>query len=693
MITQTINDLQTRAQAYPTENFNDRIEAIATEFRYMSDFMMRNGNDPGRHELYAELKARLRHIAYDLDVRSTLMEQPYIKAWHRQLLNGDTSAETLQSALLADATPERHHESLYLAFMALLTSYHWGRQQQEEWTVYLVSQQVSVIDRATLVSALTLSAIEHFDKYKAACLASVYAKATDPMVRERAYVGCLLSLNRISDDEMTEVRKPVLDILGTVEVAELFMQMISCTNALADAQEIRKELIPNILRNQPYEIKDGKIIEKGEGDDNEAGKDYDPDEENASLDAMEDSVKRMIKMQKNGSDIFFEGFRQMKRFPFFQKFVNWFTPYYNEHPDIPKSEALAESSNFIERVTTLGPFCESDKYSFVIAMTAVLKSMPENVRTMMENGEMGPLGMHQSDDDMLAPSLLRLQYLQDLYRFYNICPLAEKMYNPFSELNKCYIGVATATHTTDKEKRNLCLYLLKKDKQMPVRNTVARLLNRFIDRESFDRHYCHAELKLLSGDYPVAVSLYNKCLELKPGNTSCLRSLAKAYYLGGDYEKAAFYYDALHTLQPDRLSYSLNFAMAMTMDGKADEVINELFRLDFEHPDNLSIMNTLVWTLLHAGKTEQALSTAQRMMKNSGAVGDFSVCLNAAYAQLAMNNPVDAVETLRLYYNAMPSDKQQGFIAMLMQSMNADAALLGKYSIGEAEMNVIASQI
>ena len=133
MITQTINDLQTRAQAYPTENFNDRIEAIATEFRYMSDFMMRNGNDPGRHELYAELKARLRHIAYDLDVRSTLMEQPYIKAWHRQLLNGDTSAETLQSALLADATPERHHESLYLAFMALLTSYHWGRQQQEEW--------------------------------------------------------------------------------------------------------------------------------------------------------------------------------------------------------------------------------------------------------------------------------------------------------------------------------------------------------------------------------------------------------------------------------------------------------------------------------------------------------------------------------------------------------------------------------
>ncbi|MBQ7451200.1 MAG: hypothetical protein IJV60_01425 [Prevotella sp.] len=692
-IPSTIELLRQKALAYPNENWNDRLEAIETEFRYMSDFMLGGGKDPQRSALYEELRARLRHISYDLEVRSTLMEMPYVKVWQKELLMRDNSTEMLQSSMLNVVDESQRHQALYHAFMALLTSYHWDKTIQEEWATFLSSQQVDGVIQATLTSALTLSAIEHFDKYKAMCLANIYHDNRKETVRQRAYIGCLLALSRVSGDEMTSVRRLVLDNLTSEgegrlgNVTEIFMQMNMCANVDKDAREIQNKIMPNIMRNQPFEITD-----KGFSERKDNGDAYDPEAENANLDSLEKSVNRIINMQKNGSDIFFSGFSQMKRIPFFRKYVNWFVPFYSNHPDLPEEAIQTAKTKFAERITERGPFCESDKYSFVIGLSSAISHIPENARQMMENGELGPLGMHGDDDNMQNPSLLRLLYMQDLYRFYRLCPLAEKMYNPFSELNKCLIGIAAATHISDEEKRDLCVYLIKKDKEMPVRNTVARLLNRFDDKESFDRHYCHAELKLLTNDYPVAITLYNKCLEIKPGNKMCLRSLAKAHYQNGEYDKAASYYDALHTLQPDSLSYILNYCMAMVMAGKAADVVNEMYRMDFEHPDNIDIMNCLTWTLLYAEKAEQAQKTADRMMKIEGAGKTLSVCLNAAYAHLANNDVVKAIDILKAFADNSDDNVRKDIVTLFADSMEEDKALLNKYHIEDAERDIIISQ-
>ena len=689
----TIELLKQKALAYPNENWNDRLEAIETEFRYMSDFMLSGGKDTQRGMLYKELQSRLRHISYDLEVRSTLMEMPYIKDWQRELLTRDNSTEMLQSNILNAEDEAQRHQTLYLAFMALLTSFHWNKAKQEEWAMFLSSQQIDEVIQVTLTSALTLSTIEHFDKYKAMCLANIYNDNKKEKVRQRAFIGCILSLSRISGDDMTPIRQQVLDCLTQdsdgrlTGVTEIFMQMNSCANVDNDAREIQKNIMPNIMRNQPFEITDRGISERKEKD--EA---YNPEAENANLDSLEKSVNRIINMQKNGSDIFFSGFSQMKRVPFFRKYINWFIPFYNNHPDLSEQAQQTAKTKFAERITERGPFCESDKYSFIIGLSSAFNQIPENARKMMENGELGPLGMHDDDDNMQKPSLLRLLYMQDLYRFYRLCPLAEKMYNPFSELNKCLAGIATATHISDEDKRDLCIYLIKKDKELPIRNTVARLLNRFDNKESFDRHYCHAELKLLTKDYSVAISLYNKCLEIKPNNMPCLRSLAKAHYQNGEYEKAASYYDALHTLQPNSLSHILNYCMAMVMAGKAADVVNEMYRLDFEHPDNTDIMNCLTWTLLYAEKAEQALSVANRMMKTEKATNTLSVCLNIVYAYLANNNVKDAIETLKTFAENTEENVRKDIVSLLVNSMEEDKALLNIYHIEDAEIDIIVSQ-
>ena len=49
---------------------------------------------------------------------------------------------------------------------------------------------------------------------------------------------------------------------------------------------------------------------------------------------MEESFQKMAEMQKQGTDIYFGGFSQMKRFPFFNELSNWFVPFYSHHPAV-----------------------------------------------------------------------------------------------------------------------------------------------------------------------------------------------------------------------------------------------------------------------------------------------------------------------------------------------------------------------
>ena len=48
-------------------------------------------------------------------------------------------------------------------------------------------------------------------------------------------------------------------------------------------------------------------------------------------------------------------------------------------------------------------------------MASVMKQMPENVRKMMDSGEVGPIGMREEGTAPDA-AFIRLRYLQDLYR-------------------------------------------------------------------------------------------------------------------------------------------------------------------------------------------------------------------------------------------------------------------------------------
>ena len=631
-INDAIAQLKEWAMKYPGEGFSDRLEAVATDFRYMSDFMLQGMKDEHRGELFAAMQQKLRDIDYDLEVRRTIWERPEVATYKKIFTHPDCSAEMLQDILLDKTDAKEHFIRLTNTFMVLYASLHWKDSEATEWATFLCNDNVSPIDAATLVSAITLNTLEHRNAPKVRCLKDVYKNSTSELVRQRTLVGLVM--------------------IGEEPSIETHIQMVACANADKDSNEIRQNIMPNIIKNQPLKMVNGQWKIDDEDDLNKG--EYDPDadkREEESIEAMEESVKQMLKMQKKGSDIFFEGFSQMKRFPFFNKMVNWFIPYYPEHPDIETTMKNIGNSSFVDVVMKRGPFCESDKYSFIIAISSVLQQLPENVRKMMESGDMGPIGMRGKDADLNDPAFIRLQYLQDLYRFMRLNNIGKMMYNPFNNLDKIlerFIRNATQQENT------LRINTEHNNKE----NTEYTTLYTY-----------YANWKLKEREYNTALKYYIICLKQRPQSPSIMRGLARAYYCVGDYEKSASYFDALITINPENLNNHLNYAKAMAKAGKVEKILNALYKLEFENPENEVIQDTLGWALLYAGKAAEAEQYCHDVIAH-------------AYALIINNKAKDAIELLK------------GYTAeQVEENMKADAQLLHQYGIGEAEKAIILSAI
>ena len=120
---------------------------------------------------------------------------------------------------------------------------------------------------------------------------------------------------------------------------------------------------------------------------------------------LEENMQKMIDMQRSGADIYFGGFAQMKRHSFFLKTCNWLMPFTPHHPAVSKIWNGVQGKRFLHKMMQTGSFCESDKYSFVLAFDKVVGMLPQKLLDMLENGE----GRHVYCLTFLFP-LLQLTY-------------------------------------------------------------------------------------------------------------------------------------------------------------------------------------------------------------------------------------------------------------------------------------------
>lgn len=688
---QALEELRKVSAAYPGEGYADRVEALSTEFGYMSDYMLKGYRDDKRGELFADIQRRITALDYDLRVRKTLKENPILKVACRDVDASFGSASAVMQRLESAQDVREKYDVLSKTFLSLLVSGYWMQKEQKEWAAALLSMDTAFA--SLLVSAIGLSAMTNSCKGKVQCLIDVYKAGGDDKLRQRSFVGAVLAASRKGVDaaEADALFRDIMSVPGAAgDLISLQIQLLASANAEADATEINKNIMPDIVKNQPFRLSKNGFVEKDEDKDA-----FDPNADERMMETVKSGVDKMIQMRKNGSDVFFSGFSSMKRFPFFVSVSNWFMPFVNDHPDIAPVMEMLGGSPLVKKVVTNSPFCDSDKYSFILGYGSVYKSMPDEVRKMVENGEVSPLGLGDAEIQS-TPAFARLQYLQDMYRFFKLNTLGKVFHNPFVEVTDYRPSVGARRHLSDAARKSLFTCMLR-DERLWVRGKgnllapVVRLLASFEDKESYEYQSCKAECSARVEDYEGAKEGYSKCLRLKPNDPVQMRGMARVCYATGEFAKAAFYFDALHTLFPKRKSYVLNYAMAMTMDGMAESVVNDVYRLDYENPGDENVMNTLVWVLLYANKAEQAVTVSTKLLERPDGYATFGVALNAFYAHLAAGQAQKAVDILQKHCETLDSDGRKAFAERLSDEMKEDDRMLAMYGIGNAEKSVIVS--
>lgn len=655
-----IMELDTYLMAWPNPQSREKLETLKSEYDLMADYWIQGITDPERDEQYRRLLQRIYVLMANIAIHRHISATSFLQQLHRNArqsgrpMNLETIRQEMEGFVsevaMLELEPEHtrkeksaalykaHQQQMNLLFNFLLTSNIWTDSTGHVIENLLASPTVDTIDQQLLVSAVMLSLMNRFDIVKFRTLIGVYRRSTDENVRQRALIGWVLGL----DDAMLEIypeQSTLVDELlkskrVRAELTELQIQMIYTMDAEQDTNTINREIMPDILNNQAFRVTKNGIEEV---EDNPLEDVLHPDAAEQRMEKLEQSFQRMIDMQRKGSDIFFGGFSQTKRFPFFYDISNWFVPFFMQHPDIAQFVDRHESNRFLETILSKGPFCNSDKYSFLIAFQQVINQLPESMRKAMKHGEANMAEMEVDRNEQQTPAYIRRNYLMDLYRFFRLFPNRQAFVNPFEynlyDLPACCFFCSDVFCDTPLDAHKVEVVRVMKKHHMDQASDI--LLGTFPEAMHDVQYYLWTEN-------------YSSALELDPDNERALSARARSYFSNGMYDDANDDYEHLLLLHPGKVSYMLNRAVCLVNLEEYEDALKLLYQLNYEHEDDVNIQRVLAWTLTCDGKLEQADKLYQQLTSSDSATSEDY--LNKGYCQWLLGRIKEADDCFDQYF-------------------------------------------
>lgn len=683
----------------------ERFQQIRNDYRLMLDFLLRGFRDTERDRLYSQLIVRFDQLVADTDTNmqtensqmfanikknlaafSAQHDEVYgrLEAFVTDMAMTELEEEAIQDLKQKDLY-ERHYSFMSKLFEHIWLSPQWSDDDMAAYERLLLSPTIERNDIMLILSAVFLANSQCFDARKTLLMVNISAKATDEHIRQRALVGWALTL-----DERMSLYPQLTDAIreycgndgNTQQLVELQKQLYFCLNAERDNEAIQKDIMPDIIKNSNLNITRFGIEEK---DEDTLQNILNPEAQEEAIDKVEQSFRKMVEMQKAGSDIYFGGFSQMKRFSFFFQTANWFAPFDVNHPAIKHVTGSGKQTAFIQALLKSGPFCDSDKYSFVLAMSNVFDRLPDNIKEMM-NGE-SMFEVYNASQDTESPVYIRRMYLQDLYRFFKLYTNKQLLHNPFNSQHGKRGTALFIDHSVfcgtiaDDRYTEIGQFLLRRNNTREAWSMIERL--REIQSDSLLE--LRAQCLYMQGKGEEAEMLYRKVVEKNPDDAKAISALAKITFQTGRYDEAVEYYKHLQQQYPDKLSYQLNYCVALSKTPQVAESIETLYRLYYENPDNHNVLRVLAWNLLVAKRTEQAGTEYEKLLQ----IGDQKAedWLNAGYYYLIVRNVEKAVDMFRRYVEE--SKSAQDARHLIGKQIAADADVLLENGIDKIEMQLI----
>lgn len=737
-----------------------RYEDVKNDYRLMQDAMMRGLRDDKIDEVYADIMRKVYGAGLDVLIEEKVKRYSsfaYARVSAQQTEAHPDAVRTVLEAYVQDMAmmafePENtrkakmekltadHHAYMKQLFNALLVAPMWNDRRAADFADLLLSPTIDRDDALLLVSAVMLATMNVNDPYKWDMLAEVYVRATDKVLKMRALVGWVLSLPydprgpRLFPFVQERIKAMLADKTTLKQMLDMQMQMLFCCNADADNEEIQRNIMPTLIKNTNLQMTRLGIVEK---EDDPMKDIMDPNAAERDMEEMERKYRKMMDMQKQGSDIYFGGFSKMKTFPFFNDLCNWFAPFNAAHPALGAARERLAGSTFLNNLMENGPFCDSDKYSFALAIAQIMDRMPDNVKEMLNSD--ATFGPTVSKDEQEDPAYICRSYLQSLYRFFRLYRSKRDFLNPFildeledNDGNALFLSYKLlACPEMEENAVALCGFLLK-------RKMMRELMSMAICFKSSQNPRLVRFLALVpmtDGKWQEAYDLFASVPEDQHTEES-LRGMAHCCMSLKRFGEAVAIYRRLLAMHPDSFSYQLNLAVCLmssdafsscgdvasscdasscgassSLGGKVEarpnKVVEEgtklLYKLDYEHPDNANVRRVLVWCMMLQGNFDKAIDIYTRLLSQPDAVS--ADRLNAAYAHWLSRDVARAVALLREYCNLCEQEEAQAKEAAkkqgrrceptksrnyrLVEDFTKDADLLSKYGISLTERKIM----
>ena len=737
-----------------------RYEDVKNDYRLMQDAMMRGLRDDKIDEVYADIMRKVYGAGLDVLIEEKVKRYSsfaYARVSAQQTEAHPDAVRTVLEAYVQDMAmmafePENtrkakmekltadHHAYMKQLFNALLVAPMWNDRRAADFADLLLSPTIDRDDALLLVSAVMLATMNVNDPYKWDMLAEVYVRATDKVLKMRALVGWVLSLPydprgpRIFPFVQERIKAMLADKTTLKQMLDMQMQMLFCCNADADNEEIQRNIMPTLIKNTNLQMTRLGIVEK---EDDPMKDIMDPNAAERDMEEMERKYRKMMDMQKQGSDIYFGGFSKMKTFPFFNDLCNWFAPFNAAHPALGAARERLAGSTFLNNLMENGPFCDSDKYSFALAIAQIMDRMPDNVKEMLNSD--ATFGPTVSKDEQEDPAYICRSYLQSLYRFFRLYRSKRDFLNPFildeledNDGNALFMSYKLlACPEMEENAVALCGFLLK-------RKMMRELMSMAICYKSSQNPRLVRFLALVpmtDGKWQEAYDLFASVSEDQHTEES-LRGMAHCCMSLKRFGEAVAIYRRLLAMHPDSFSYQLNLAVCLmssdafsscgdvasscdasscgassSLGGKVEarpnKVVEEgtklLYKLDYEHPDNANVRRVLAWCMMLQGNFDKAIDIYTRLLSQPDAVS--ADRLNAAYAHWLSRDVARAVALLREYCNLCEQEEAQAKEAAkkqgrrceptksrnyrLVEDFTKDADLLSKYGISLTERKIM----
>lgn len=713
-----------------------RYEDVKNDYRLMQDAMMRGLRDDKIDEVYADIMRKVYGAGLDVFIEEKVKKYSsfaYARVSAQQTEAHPDAVRTVLEAYVQDMAmmafePENtrkakmekltadHHAYMKQLFNALLVAPMWNDRRAADFADLLLSPTIDRDDALLLVSAVMLATMNVNDPYKWDMLAEVYVRATDKVLKMRALVGWVLSLPydprgpRLFPFVQERIKAMLADKTTLKQLLDMQMQMLFCCNADADNEEIQRNIMPTLIKNTNLQMTRLGIVEK---EDDPMKDIMDPNAAERDMEEMERKYRKMMDMQKQGSDIYFGGFSRMKTFPFFNDLCNWFAPFNAAHPALGAARERLAGSTFLNNLMENGPFCDSDKYSFALAIAQIMDRMPDNVKEMLNSD--ATLGPTVSKEEQENPAYICRSYLQSLYRFFRLYRSKRDFLNPFildeledNDGNALFMSYKLlACPEMEENAVALCGFLLK-------RKMMRELMSMAICFKSSQNPRLVRFLALVpmtDGKWQEAYDLFASVSEDQHTEES-LRGMAHCCMSLKRFGEAVAIYRRLLAMHPDSFSYQLNLAVclmssdafsscgdaassscgdassscgdassscgdvasscdasscgaASSLGGKVEarpnKVVEEgtklLYKLDYEHPNNANVRRVLAWCMMLQGNFDKAIDIYTRLLSQPDAVS--ADRLNAAYAHWLSRNVARAVALLREYCNLCEQEEAE----------------------------------